>query len=46
MPTQDVAPVSGVFPADDSLHQLEIRIQAIQLSPYHAGPAALRFIRL
>jgi hypothetical protein len=28
------------------LHRLEIGIQAIQLSPYHAGPAAPRFIRL
>ena len=46
MPTQGAAPVSGVFPADDALHLLEIGIQAIQLSPYHAGPAAPRFIRL
>jgi hypothetical protein len=34
------APVSGVFPTDGPLHHLEIGIQAIQLSPYHAGPAA------
>ena len=46
MPAQDTAPVSGVFPADDELHLLEIRIQAIKLSPYHAGPAAPRSIRL
>lgn len=31
---------SGVFPVDGGLHQLEIRLQAIQLSPYSAGPAA------
>ena len=37
-PTQNTAPVSAVFPADGSLHRLEIRLQAIQLSPYHAGP--------
>src|SRR5215471_6266679 len=46
MPAQDAAPVTGVFPADDKLHLLEIGIQAIQLSPYHAGPAAPRPIRL
>src|SRR3954454_11978122 len=31
-------PASVVFPADGNLHRLEIRLQAIQLSPYHAGP--------
>src|SRR5258707_1113925 len=46
MPAQDAAPVTGVFPADDKLHLLEIGIQAIQLSPYHAGLAAPRPIRL
>src|SRR5260370_9836807 len=46
MPAQDAAPVPGVFPADDKLHLLEIGIQAIQLSPYHAGLAAPRPIRL
>src|SRR5260370_23858233 len=46
MPAQDASPVTGVFPADDKLHLLEIGIQAIQLSPYHAGPAAPRPIRL
>jgi hypothetical protein len=30
---------SGAFPVDGGLHQLEIRLQAIQLSPYSAGPA-------
>src|SRR5215212_3526206 len=42
MSTQDVTPVSGIFPVDDTLRQLEIRIQAIQLWPYHAGPATRR----
>ena len=32
-----MASVSGVFPMGDELHLLEIRLQAIQLSPYHAG---------
>ena len=32
------APVSGVFPADVNFHLLEIGIQAIKLSPCHAGP--------
>ena len=31
---------SDVFPVDGGLHLLEIRLQAIQLSPYSAGPAA------
>ncbi|MCA1601192.1 MAG: hypothetical protein LC776_05970, partial [Acidobacteria bacterium] len=44
--TQDAAPVTGVFPVDGTLHLLEIRIQAIKLSPYRTGPAAPRFIRL
>src|SRR4051794_16098483 len=43
MSTQDVTPVSGIFPVDDTLHQLEIGIQAFKLWPYHASPAALRF---
>jgi hypothetical protein len=46
MPSQDAAPVSGVFPADGELHLLEIGIQTIKLSPYHAGPAAHRLRRL
>jgi hypothetical protein len=37
MSVQGIAPVSGVFPTDGGLHLLEIGIQAIQLSPYHAG---------
>src|SRR2546430_5479103 len=44
--TQGTAPVSGVFPADGCLHRLEIGLQAIQLSPYHAGPATHRLQRL
>jgi hypothetical protein len=31
MPTQDAAPVSGVFPVGVQLHLLEIVVQAIQL---------------
>ena len=34
------------FPADATFHLLEIGIQAIQLSPYHAGPTAPRLQRL
>ena len=33
-----LAPVSEVLPANGNFHFLEIRVQAIQLSPYHAGP--------
>src|SRR6266511_3443513 len=40
------APVSGVFPTGGYLHLLEVRVHAIQLSPYHAGPPAHRPIRL
>src|SRR3954454_1563851 len=36
------APVSGVFPVDVNFHLLEIGLQAIQLSPYHAGRPAHR----
>jgi hypothetical protein len=43
MSMQDVTPVSGIFPVDDTLRQLEIGIQAMQLWPYHAGPATRRF---
>ena len=32
------APVSGVVPADVNFHLLETGIQAIKLSPCHAGP--------
>jgi hypothetical protein len=45
-PVQDAAPVTGVFPADGCLRRLEIGIQAIQLSPYHAGLATHRLQRL
>jgi hypothetical protein len=38
MRMQDEAPVSGVFPMDGPLHLLEIRLQAIQLSPISRGP--------
>jgi hypothetical protein len=34
-----MAPVTSAFPADVPFHLLEIRLQAIQPSPYHAGPA-------
>src|SRR4051794_28162649 len=37
-----LAPISDVFPVDANFHLLEIGIQAIQLSPYHAGPPARR----
>ena len=46
MSAQDVAPVSGVFPTDGVFHLLEIRLQAIQLSPCHADLPARRSIRL
>ena len=39
MPSQSMAPVTSAFPTDVRSHLLEIRLQAIQLSPYHAGPA-------
>src|SRR3954469_9928936 len=45
-PAQGVTPVSDVFPTDVKFHRLEIRLQAIQLSPYHAGPPTRRSIRL
>src|SRR3954468_14801784 len=45
-PSQGAASVSDVFPTDGALHRLGIRIQAIQLSPYHAGPSTHRLIRL
>ena len=46
IPPQGPAPVSGVFPMGGPLHLLEIRIQAIQLSPYHADLPARHPIRL
>jgi hypothetical protein len=39
IPKQSAAPVSGVFPTDGILCLLEIRLQAIQLSPCRAGPS-------
>jgi len=45
-PVAGLAPVSGVFPADVNFHLLEIGIQAIQLSPCHAGPPEHRPQRL
>jgi hypothetical protein len=46
MSVQHVASVSGVFPTDGPLHRLEIRLQAIQLSPCRAGPSTHRSLRL
>src|SRR6266446_5477179 len=43
---REAAPVSDVFPTGEESHLLEIGIQAIQLSPCHAGPPAPRSIRL
>ena len=43
---QGLAPVTGVFPAGVYSHHLEIGLQAIKLSPYHAGPPTPRPIRL
>jgi DDE superfamily endonuclease len=40
LPSQGMAPVTDTFPADSSLHHLEIRLQAIQPSLCHARPAA------
>jgi len=37
---------SDVFPVDGGLHRLEIWLRAIQLSPYSAGPATRRPVRL
>ena|SRR6266545_5763996 len=45
--TQDVAPVSCVFPADVCFSSSgDSAIRQSSYSPYHAGPAAPRFIRL
>src|SRR5689334_15615993 len=46
MPAQDAAPVSGAFPAGAHSRLLEIRVQAIQLWPYHAGPVTRRPVHL
>src|SRR6516164_11178631 len=45
-PAAGAAPVTGVFPAGVELHLLEIRVQAIQLLPYHADLPARRPVRL
>jgi hypothetical protein len=45
-PLAEPAPVSDAFPVDVSFHLLEIEIQAIKLSPYHAGPPEHRPQRL
>jgi hypothetical protein len=34
------APASDVMPVGSSLHPLEIGVQAVKLSPCHAGPLA------
>src|SRR5229473_4497590 len=39
MPAPGVTSASGAMPTDVSLRRLEIGVQAIQLSPYHTGPA-------
>src|SRR5712691_1396937 len=39
MPAPGVTSASGAMPTDVPLRRLEIGVQAIQLSPYHAGPA-------
>src|ERR1019366_3033390 len=46
LPVAGPAPVSDVFPADVKFHLLEIGLQAIQPSPYHAGPPVRRPQRL
>ena len=46
IPRQGTASVSGVFPTDGILRLLEIRLQAIQLSPCRAGPSTHRSLRL
>ena len=43
---QGPVPVSGVFPVGVTLHLLETGLKAIQLSPYHTDPPALRSLRL
>src|SRR5713101_2013144 len=39
MPAPGVTSASGAMPTDGSLRRLEIGGQAVQLSPYHTGPA-------
>src|SRR6266508_3196426 len=38
-PAPGVTSASGAMPTDVTFRRLEIGVQAIQLSPYHAGPA-------
>src|SRR5437660_4047061 len=45
-PSQSLAPVTDVIPADVNFHLLEIGLQAIQPSPCHAGPPQHRPRRL
>src|SRR6266581_4630414 len=39
MPASGVTSASGAMPTDVTFRRLEIGVQAVQLSPYHAGPA-------
>src|SRR6266852_8492501 len=39
MPAPGVTSASGAMPTDGSLRRLEIGVQAVQLSPFHTGPA-------
>src|SRR6266568_8864208 len=39
MPALRVTSASGAMPTDVTFRRLEIGVQAVQLSPYHAGPA-------
>src|SRR5438270_5732793 len=39
MPAPGVTSASGAMPTDGTLRRLEIGVQAVQLSPYHTGPA-------
>ena len=46
IPRQGPAPVSSVFPAGVGLRLLDIRLEAVQLSPCRAGPLARHPVRL
>ena len=39
MPAPGVTSASGAMPTDVTFRRLEIGVQAVQLSPYHTGPA-------
>src|ERR1700674_4152758 len=39
MPAPSVTSASGAMPTDVTFRRLEIGVQAVQLSPYHTGPA-------